>query len=172
MPKHLKKTISKKWQPEQLKVIDICQHIHKQAEAVYQNLAEMHQENREIARMWGLLAIDKCNHSDTFKMANRLKGEGISEINSSEDLATNLLIKMKSIPKGNRHNPPNILNALRFTVKMEERLKRVHFLHVVKFFNEQDTALMTSSLQSSSSILHMLTEEYLNLTVLESDSFE
>jgi hypothetical protein len=87
-------------------------------------------------------------------------------------MAANILFKMKSIPKGDRHNPPSVLDALRFSVKMEENLNSVHFSQVVKFFSEQDTALMASSLKSSSSILHMMTEEYLNLTVMESDSFE
>jgi rubrerythrin len=161
-----------KWPHEQLKVLDICQQIYKQAEEFYQYLADIHKEYREIARMWGELAVDKCNHSDAYKMANRLKGDGISGINSPLDNATNLLNKMKSIPKENRINPPSVEEALRFTVKMEESLNALHFIHVVKFFNEQDTFLMASSLKSSSNILHMLTEEYLNLTILDTDAFE
>jgi hypothetical protein len=104
-------------------------------------------------------------------MVDRLKGAGIREIHVSAEMAQNMLAKMKSIPKGNTPKQPSVLEALQFTVKMEESLNRVHFSHVVKFFSEQDSALLSSSLQSSSSILHMITEEYLNLTVLESDPF-
>lgn len=158
-----------KWPAEKLKTLDICQHIHKHAEDFYLYLAEVHQGHREIARMWGLFAIDKCNHSDTFKMVSRLKGEGIKEINVSSEMAANILSKVKSIPR--RDNPPSVLDALRFTIKMEENLASVHISHVVKFYREQDTSLMASSLQSSSSIIHAMTEEYLNLTVVHSEVF-
>lgn len=163
----LTKPALKNWPLEKLKVLDICQHIHKHAEGFYQYLAEVHQNHREIARMWGVLAVDKCNHSDTFKMANRLKGDGISEIYISADMATKILIKMKTIPKEDRHHPPSVVDALRFAIKMEDKLNSVHFRHVVKFFCEKDMALMTSSLKSNVSIVHMMTEEYVNLTMSE-----
>jgi rubrerythrin len=166
-----KKTESKKWPLETLNILGTCQHIHKYAEEFYQYLTEVHHDNLEIARMWGLCAIDKCNHSDTFKMAYRLKGEGISDIALSAERATNILNKMKTIPKGNACTPPSVVDALRFAIKMEENLSRVHISHVVTFYSEQDTTLMVSTLQSSNNIIHMMTEEYLNLTILESESF-
>lgn len=160
-----------KWPIETLKVLDICQHIHKHAEEFYQYLVETHQEHTEIARMWGLFAIDKCNHSDAFKMVSRLRGEGLKEINMSAEVAANILLKVKSIPRGEKHNPPSVLDALRFTIRMEENLASVHFSHVVKFHSEQNASLMASSLQSSNNIIHVMTEEYVNLTVLNADVF-
>jgi rubrerythrin len=160
------KTAQKKWAPDKLKVLDICQHIHKHSEELYQYLAEIHRGHGEIARIWGLVAVDKCNHADTFKMASRLKGEGISEIYLSPDTAESILAKIKTVLKGFRRNPPSVLDALGFAVKMEENLNNVQFRHVVKLVNDQDVALMTSSLRSSGSVVHMLTEEYVNLTLL------
>lgn len=168
----MKKTTSIKWTAEQLEALDTCQRIHKHAEEFYQYLSEIYHQNSEIAKIWGLLAIDKCNHSDTYKMAYRLKGEGIKEINIMPEMADNILAKMKSIPKLDRNNPPSIVDTLKFTIKMEEILKNVHFSQVVKFLRERNSALMASSLKSSSTILHLMTEEYLNLTVVQHDSFE
>lgn len=105
-------------------------------------------------------------------MALRLKGEGIKEIHILPEKADTMLAKIKTIPKLDRTPPPSVVDMLRFTIKMEESLKNVHFSHVVKFARERDSALMASSLKSSSMILHMMTEEYLNLTVVQSDSFE
>jgi rubrerythrin len=163
----LQKNTFEKIPLEKLKVLDTCQHIFKHAESFYQYLADVHQEHREVARMWGLFAIDKCNHSDTFKMASRLKGEGISEVCISAEMATNILTKMKSIPTGNGSNPPSIVEALRFAISMEERLNSVYFRHVVKLCNEQDKDLLASSLKSNGTIIHMMTEEYVNLTMFE-----
>jgi rubrerythrin len=166
------KPLKRELTPENLKALDTCRDIHKLAEEFYQYLAEIHHEDREIARMWSQLALDKCNHSNTFKMVDRLKGEGISKINISNELADNILAKMKSILKGKTGNRPSILGALCFSVKMEEKLNCVHLSHVVEFYYEQDAVLMASSLKSTGNILHMLTEEYMNLTVLESETFE
>jgi rubrerythrin len=152
---------------ESLKALDICQYIHKHAEEFYQYLARIHGEDPEIARIWGLMAVDKCNHSDTFKMASRLKGEGISKIYISSEKATSILNKMKLILSRASQNPPSILEALRFSIKMEENLNCVNFCHVVKFINEQDMVLYTSQLKSSLRIAHMMIEEYVNLTILE-----
>jgi len=150
---------------EKLRVLDICQHIFKQAESFYQHLSGIHQYQGEIARIWGLLAVDKCNHADTFKMATRLRGQGIRDICASSDEAQMLLTKMKTIPKMIGDKPPTVTEALRFVISMEEKLNSVHFRHVVSFISDSDMRLMSSSLKSSSAIVHELTEEYVNLTM-------
>jgi hypothetical protein len=172
MVNRVKKTTYNKLPSEKLQVLDLCQLIFKHAEEFYLNLSEIHPEHTEIARMWSLLAIDKCNHSDTYKFATRLKGDGIKEVNIAPEMAVKILSKMKSIPKSDRSNAPSVVDALKFTIKMEEILNKVHFRQVVEFFSEQDTSLMISSLKSSGSIVHMMTEEYLSLTVLGAESFD
>lgn len=154
-----------------LLILDLCFEIHKLAEEIYLDLAEAHGEFREFARMWGLFAIDKCNHADTYKMACRLKGDGILKIHGTDEFVRGILSKMKKIPKVNKNKPPSIENALRFSIKMEEFLSNVHFLYIVQFVNEQDAALLSSQLKSSSNILHVLTEEYVNLTLSQSETF-
>jgi hypothetical protein len=155
-----------------LQVLEICQQIFECAEEFYQYLAEIHQKNSETARMWSLLAIDKCNHSDTYKFAIRLKGEGIKEINIDKEFAANVLLKMKSIPKGGRSTIPTVVNTLIFAIKMEEILNSVHIRQVVEFENYRDTTLIISSLKSSSSILHLMTEEYLSRSIMHPESFD
>ena len=151
---------------EKLKVLDVCQQIFKLAEGVYQYLIDIHREEPEVARMWGLLAIDKCNHAETFKMAVRLKGEGIAEVHVTAGDAAQILERMKAVPTGNSANPPpSAVEALRFALRMEERLNHVHFRHVVTYHNEPDLHLMISTLRSGSTIIHMLTEEYVNLAL-------
>lgn len=161
------KPVQATWSFEKLRVLDLCQHIHKHAEELYQYLAEIHKDQGEIARIWGLLAVDKCNHSDTFKMASRMKGEGIKDIAVTPETATNILVKMKTILKGIKHKRPSVLDALSFAIKMEESLNSVHFRHVVTFVNEQDLEMITSPLRSNASVVHMITEEYVNMTLME-----
>ena len=48
---------------------------------------------------------------------------------------------------------------------MEERLNHVHFRHVVTYYHEPDLHLMISTLRSGSTIIHLLTEEYVNLAL-------
>lgn len=152
---------------EHLTVLEHCQQIFRHAEGFYLYLSDIHRDDREIARIWGLLAIDKCNHSDAFKMALRLKGEGISGITVSAEKSTYILGKMKAIPTGNRTNLPSVVDALRFALSMEDRLNSVHFRHAVRFSSEQDRDLMTLSLKSSEDIIQIMTEEYINLTMFE-----
>lgn len=157
---------------ELLDVLDVCHDIYKSAEAIYQYLANAHKSSSEIARMWGILAVDKCNHADTFRMAYRLKGQGIRKIHDSGGTARAILAKMKTIQLGKCEPPPSVEAAFRFALKMEEMLAQIHFFQIVEYANDQDGRLLTSSLQSSGSILHMLTEEYVNLTPAESDFFQ
>lgn len=169
MNNHHKKQADKYfWPPERLALLDICRHIYKHAEEYYLYLSDIHREHRDIAKLWGLLAIDKCNHSDTFKMACRLKGDGISDIRVHEEAASRLLARMKSIPRDRSVYLPSVEHSLQFSVKMEESLSRVHFSKVVRFHSDRDSQLMASSIRSSSSILHMITEEYVNLTLFTS----
>jgi rubrerythrin len=163
---------SKTWPLQKLKVLDICQQIHKHAEEVYQYLSALHQEDTAISRIFGELAVDKCNLSDAFKMASKLKGSGLSDICVSPEMASDQLNKMKSVLKWIQSNPVSVVHALRFAIRMEESLEPVHILNVVRFYYEQDMALMTSNLKKSSNNLHVMTEEYMNLTLFEQEGGE
>ena len=150
---------------EGLATLDTCYDIFKCAENVYQYLASVHTSHTEIARMWGELAVDKCNHADTFRMAARLKGQGVRKIHDSAGTVQKTLVTMKSISLERSGQIPTVESALRFSLKMEELLAQVHFHVIVEFNNQQDGRLLTSSLQPSNSLLHMLTEEYVNATM-------
>jgi hypothetical protein len=159
----------KNWPLEKLKVLDICQQVHKQAEEIYLYLSGQHQEERVFARIFGELAIDKCNHSDAFKMASKLRGGGLSDIRLPAEAATARLNKLRVLHKWVLGNPMTVAQTFRFSIKMEESLEEVHILKVVTFFQEQDMALLTSTLKTSGSTLQMVTEEYMNLTLFEQD---
>lgn len=152
--------------PEQLKMLDICHHIHKQAEEFYLAISDQHREQRPIARMWGELAIDKCNHADAFRMAGRLKGAVIRDIMGASDSAVRLLEKMRTAVKAARQNRLNVDEALRVTINMEENLEKVHIQQVITFLRRQDSSLLTSSLKKNSEIVRALTEHHVNLTLL------
>ncbi len=152
---------------EKLKLLDLCHHIHKQAEELYLALSHQHQENREIARLWGELAVDKCNHADAFKMAVKLKGAGLHEINGTLDAAVRFLEKMKQAVKAAKQTPLTVTDSLKFTITMEERLEKFHLLYVVTFYRAQDRDLRTSSLKKCSEIVQIITEHYVNMTLLD-----
>jgi hypothetical protein len=151
---------SKSWSSQDLKVFDVCHHIHKHAEDVYMYLASMHTEHRELGKTWGLLAIDKYNHSQAYKLAERIKGQGIGEIHLSEAEATNILNKMKTIPTNANSNTPPLSteNALRFVAQMEDILSKVHFSNVATFQDQQDAILLTTTLISTNKIQKMISE--------------
>jgi hypothetical protein len=148
------------WSKNEMRVIDICHQIHKHAEDFYSYLASIHQEHREIGRMWGLLSIDKCKQSQTFKFVEKLKGLGVSEIRLTETAATNILNKIKSLPisDDNKIHSQPIDSTLRFVAKMEESLSEVHFDNVVKYKDNQYAILMISSLKPCKKIQTMLNE--------------
>jgi hypothetical protein len=148
------------WSTQDLKVFDICHQIHKHAENFYLYLASIHSDHRELGKTWGLLAIDKCNHSHAYKFAERLKGQGIGEIKLSEAVATHILNKMRTIPTNvNSNTPPlSIGNALKFVAQMEEILSKVHFSNVATFYDQQDAILMTTTLIAPNKIQKMISE--------------
>jgi hypothetical protein len=163
---------SKVWSLQKLRVLDICQQIHKHAEDIYLHLSTIHRTDSAISRIFGELAVDKCNLSDAFKMASKLKGSGLSDICITPEMASEQSNKIKALLKWIQSNPVSVVHALRFAIRMEESLEKMHILNVVRFHYEQDMALMTSNLKKSSGNLHMMTEEYMNLTLFEQDADE
>jgi len=155
------------FQLDQIKLLDLCHHIHKHAEELYLTLSSQQQDNRIVARLWGELAIDKCNHADAFKMAGRLKGTVLREIKGTPDAAVRFLEKMKHVGKVAKNNPLAITDALKFALKMEEGLEKFHILQVVTFYREKDLNLLTSSLKKSNEIAQIITEKYVNMTLLD-----
>lgn len=155
------------FQLDQIKLLDLCHHIHKHAEELYLTLSSQQQDDRIIARLWGELAVDKCNHADAFKMAGRLKGTVLREIKGTPDAAVRFLEKMKHAGKVAKQNPLAITDALKFALKMEEGLEKFHILHVATFYREKDLTLLTSSLKKRNEIEQIITEKYVNMTMLD-----
>ena len=152
---------------ERLKILDLCHHIYKFAEEIYQTLSSQHQEQRDISRMWGELAIDKCNHADAYKMAGKLKGAGLREISGTPESATKFLEKMKQAVRTVRQTPLPLDDAFRFSTRMEEWLIPVHIHNIAHFYRDQDRIMLTSSLKKSNDIVQTLTEHHINYSVFE-----
>ena len=141
---------------EQLKVLDICCQIEEHCSELYQYFAEIHHEDRDVALIWSLTAVDEDNHVRLFQMASRLKGEGIIELFITAKSAMEMLNNMKTLLKNVHNKPPSIITALRFTIRMEKNLSQIHLGHIAHFSDEHTKRLFSSTLKRNQERINQL----------------
>jgi hypothetical protein len=151
---------------ERWKIMDICCHIEGHCSELYQYFAELFNEDREIARIWCLTAVDEDNYVNLFKMASRLKSEGINELFFTIEEATEMLLNIKTLLYNVRNKPPSKLSALRFTIRMEKNLSKIHLAYMANFADERIKQLFSSTINYNQKRIKQL-EKHLNDIITE-----
>jgi rubrerythrin len=141
---------------DRLRIMDICCQIEEHCSELYQFFAQIHSDDREVARIWCLTAVDEDNHVNLFKMASRLKGEGIIDLFVTVEMATEMLNNIKTLLKNVRNKPPSKLTALRFTIKMEKNLSQIHLGYIANFSNDHIKNLFSSTLKRNQERIRQL----------------
>lgn len=143
-----------------LNVLRICAEIEEECAGIYWYFSGLFGHDERITALWHNAAREEENHSSQFKLAQRLRGTGMSSIKMDADKAKRTLEYMRSINESVRNSPTSLNDALRMAIHLEERLSEFHASELVEFSDEKLCKLFASMKAFDRKHIELLKSEY------------
>lgn len=128
----------------ELRVLDICREIELLNEQLYRHFAVLFSEDQELAALWRKTANEEANHALQFEFASKTKKEMLEAVVMDIQTAANTLKYVHTVFELAKKSPPTVAEALQLSVKLEERLSRLHLECVAVFTEESHKSLFMS----------------------------
>lgn len=133
---------------EQMSILDKCAMVEVLMGEIYRLLAVLHSYNTKISALWKKTAEEEDRHAEQIRFASRLKRGLISEVTVDAQTATNALNAEKIIYEEFKNKPPEIREALKTAIELEEQLFNFHLEYSVSFQNESYRKLFHAMLSA------------------------
>lgn len=162
--KHVvKKTITM----EDIRILDICRDIELLNEQLYRHFSILFSENEELAVLWRKTANEEANHAQQFELAIRHKNEMLASVNIEARTVVTAFKFVQTILEFAKKSPPSVADALQLSVKLEERLSRLHLECIADFAQESHKKLFRAMMACDNRHIESLLEaqkKYPNIT--------
>jgi rubrerythrin len=131
--------------------------------ALYRYFADLYADQPEISALWAKTACEEDSHADQFRMAYRLRGNGMESLKLDDTRAKALLAKMHSVYKHVQESPPALKDAFQFAIKMEHSLSAFHMDSIATFTDKSLEQLFASMRKCDQQHIEMLEQAYRSL---------
>jgi rubrerythrin len=128
--------------------------------AMYRYFAEIYADTPHASALWAKTACEEDSHADQFRMAYRLRGNGMESLRLDLSRAKALLAKMQSVYKHVQDSPPSLKDAFQFAIKMEYSLAEYHMDSIGKFSDKNMEQLFVSMRRCDQQHIQMLEQAY------------
>jgi rubrerythrin len=113
-------------------------------EQLYRHFALLFSENRELTALWTKTANEEANHAQQFELAIRAQKEMLESVTIDPWTVATAFKFVRTILEFAKKSPPTVADALQLSVKLEERLSRLHLECIAAFTGESCKALFRS----------------------------
>lgn len=131
-------------------MLSTCRTIELAMGGLYEVLAEIHQRDPSMARLWHKTAREEANHAAQFSLLL----DGMSEaVSSTEiDFATldNLRRAIENTVEEYRLHPPSVREALVAAIDFEEAMDRIHAHQAVNFLDPRCKRMFSAMMAADS----------------------
>lgn len=114
-------------------LLDICRDIEGHFAELYHFYSNHFRDNEVISRMWKKTAMEEENHQHQFAMARRMMSNIKCTANVDIDTAVDVRDNVAKLVANAIKRPPELLNALKRSIELEEKLSTFHAGTVVNF---------------------------------------
>lgn len=142
-----------------VRILELCRDVELYFAEIYKYYAEIFKENSDIAKMWGKTSAEEEAHANQFILAIKLRKQGIIDaVTIDHYIATNTLHLVKSVYESVRQSQPSIEDALRSSIKLEEKLAEFHIAYMANFPDENLRKLFSAMMKADNQHLARLKE--------------
>jgi rubrerythrin len=140
-----------------VRILEVCRDVELYCAEIYSYYAGAYEGKPELAKMWGRTAAEEETHANQFVLAIKLRKQGvISAVNIDQYVAENTLHLVKSIYENVRSSTPSMEDALRSSIKLEEKLAEFHLTYMANFPDENMRKLFTAMMKADNHHLERL----------------
>jgi len=120
--------------PNMVRLFKKCHALESCAAEIYRHLAELHQSDPPLSRLFEKTAGEEDNHAAQFDMAQRLYLRNAAcNIDLDESRIDGILATARSTLEEMRNNPPSPVEALKNAVMLEQVFSDFHVHTAVHF---------------------------------------
>ena len=146
---------------DNVQILAICRDIELCCAEIYNYYAGLFTHNSEISDLWKKTANEEENHAKQFALAITLHKKGIIENTSIDsDTAETTLKNIKIIYEGVKRNQPSLTDALKISIKLEEKLSDFHTSAVANFVDESFKNMFIAMMKADNYHLGKLQNAY------------
>jgi hypothetical protein len=130
-------------------VLEICQSIKLMCAEIHHYFAELFKDDRPTLLFWKRTAMEEENNAKEFALIAKLKRQNV--IHSLRvDLvdAEITLIYLRTLLERMKENPPSPEEALRTSIRLEEKITPYHLNNIVEFADPSFRKLFTAALMA------------------------
>jgi len=120
----------------EVRVLDFCRDIELMNEELYLYFADLFSENREVTALWVKTANEEANHAKQFELAIRLKNEVLESVSIDAWVVDAASRFVRTLLESAKKSPPSLADAVQLSIKLEERLSRLH-LECIAIFSDE-----------------------------------
>jgi rubrerythrin len=125
-------------------VLEVCQHIKLKCAELHHYFAELFKEDRDSLLLWKRTAMEEENNAKEFALIAKLRRQNVIQ-SLRVDLvdAEITLIYLQTLLDRIKEHPPSPEEALRTSIKLEEKLWSFHLNNIVEFTDPSFQKLFT-----------------------------
>ena len=143
---------------DNLRVLDICREIELLNEELYRRFAANFSEDCELAALWRKTANEEANHALQFELAIRAKKEMIKGVEADAKAIATMYEYVRTILEMVEESPPDPAEALRLSIKLEQRLAGMHLDCIAIFSDESSKVLFRAMMANDHNHIESLLE--------------
>jgi hypothetical protein len=146
-------------------VLEVCQGIKLMCSEIHHYFAEIFKDDRPTLLFWKRTAMEEENNAKEFALIAKLKRQNV--INSLRvDLidAEIALIYLRTLLERLKKDPPSPEEALRTSIKLEEKITPYHLNNIVEFADPSFRKLFSAALLADQDRIIIFRKAYEQLT--------
>jgi rubrerythrin len=115
------------------RVLKACRAVELAMEGLYETLAELHEHDPRMARLWRKTAMEEGNHAAQFGLLLETMPEGITSATVDAKKIEALHRSVENAIEEFRLRPPSVREALVAAIDFEESMDRIHAHEAIRF---------------------------------------
>ena len=146
-------------------VLEVCQSIKLMCAEIHHYFAEIFKDDRPTLLFWKRTAMEEENNAKEFALITKLRRQNV--IHSLRiDLvdAEIALIYLRTLLEKLKENPPSHEEALRTSIKLEEKITSYHLNNIVDFADPSFRKLFSTALLADQDRIIIFRKAYDQLT--------
>jgi rubrerythrin len=152
-------------------ILDVCREIRLVCAELHHYYADLFVNDRAALLFWKRIAMGEENHAKEFDLIAKLRRQNLVHSFRSDLLDAEIaLIYLRSLIERTKQNPPSLAEALRTSIKLEEKLSPFHLQNIVKFVDSSFRKQFTGLIQAEQERIASLRKAYEKLLAPASDN--
>lgn len=149
---------------EKMFILDQCIIIETRCGDLYRAFAELHSDLTELQTLWLKTALEEDHHALQFKMLARLKGEGLTDVNTDISSTSAIIHNLDSLLTQVKECGITPMDALKLAIKLEAELSQYHSDSIVTCGDPEMQKLLKAMMTNDAGHVKMLEQALEKMT--------